>query len=63
MVRVERWVTGRGVEVRTRVSTDRVVDAAVRANLNGVRDAFGQDTVLGDVGLVEEGCNGLAGAL
>lgn len=54
MVGVEGRITGRGEEVGTRVTADGVVDATVRADLDSVGDAFGEQAVFGDVGLVEE---------
>ena len=54
VVRVERWIAGRSEEVTTWVAANCVVDAAVWADLNCIWDAFGDQTVCGDVGCAEE---------
>jgi hypothetical protein len=60
VVSVEGWVTRRGEEISAWVTTDGVVDAAVRTNFNGVGDSFGEKTILVDIRLVEKVCSWLA---
>lgn len=56
VVHPEGRVAGGGVQVSARVAADGVVDAAVRADFDRVRDAFGEQAVLGDVRLAEQVC-------
>jgi len=48
VVSVKGWVARRGEEISARVTTDGVVNAALWANFHGVRNRFGEKTILVD---------------
>lgn len=60
VVHVEGWVAGRGEKICAWISADGVMNATVWTNLDCIWYAFGQQAVLGDVGLGEEACKGSA---